>query len=273
MFLERFLRRLTQIPGARSLWCRFPAGPLALRVQFGISSRPHYAYGVYAAADLAARLGLPAISAIEFGVAGGQGLLALEKIAAEVTRALGVKVAVYGFDTGEGMPPPVDYRDLPHVWGHGFYRMDQAALKTALRDSTLILGDVATTVPAFLETRDLPPLGFVAFDLDYYSSTKTALQLFEGGPESRLPRSYCYFDDIVWPETACHNEYTGELCAIREFNCDHTHLKICPIHMFRYMRPHQAAWNEQMYVLHDFRHPLYSVNVTPKTARHTQLPL
>ncbi len=40
----------------------------------------------------------------------------------------------------------------------------------------------------------------LAFDLDYYSSTKTALQLFEGGPESRLPRVYCYFDDIMWPE-------------------------------------------------------------------------
>lgn len=33
-----------------------------------------------------------------------------------------------------------------------------------------------------------------------------------------LPRVYCYFDDVVWPEFACHNEFTGELHAIHEYN-------------------------------------------------------
>jgi len=273
MTSESVLRRLTQIPGARSVWRRFPVGPLGLRVRFGISSRPHYAYGIYTAADLASRLGIPAISVIEFGVAGGRGLLAMESIATEVRRALGVKIAVYGFDTGEGMPASVDYRDLPYVWEQGFYKMDQAALKSSLKQATLILGDVASTVPAFLKTRDLEPIGFVAFDLDYYSSTKMALQLFEGGFESRLPRAYCYFDDIMSPETACHNEYIGQLCAIREFNAEHKNLKVCPIHMFFHTRPHPSPWNEQMYVLHDFQHPLYCVNITPKAAQHTQLPL
>lgn len=273
MSLEMLLRRLTQIPGARSLWCRFPVGPLDLRVRFGIFSRPHYAYGVYTAAALAARLRIPAISVIEFGVAGGRGLLALEDIAKEVSRALGVNIAVYGFDTGKGMPAPVDYRDLPHAWGQGFYEMDQAALKASLKQANLILGDVASTLPGFLRTQDLAPVGFVAFDLDYYSSTKAALRLFEGGPESHLPRVFCYFDDIMWPDIACHNEYMGELCAIREFNAEHMNLKITPIHMFSHTRPHPAPWNEQIYVLHDYQHPLYCVNITPKGARHTQLPI
>jgi hypothetical protein len=222
---------------------------------------------------LAVRLGIPAISVVEFGVAGGRGLMALESIAKEVNQALGVNITIYGFDSGEGMPAPVDYRDLPHVWDQGFYKMDQAALKASLKSATLILGDVADTVPAFLETPDVPPVGFVAFDLDYYSSTRVALQLFEGESESHLPRTYCYFDDIMWPEIACHNEYMGELCAIREFNLKHTHLKLSPINMLSHMRPHPAAWNEQMYVLHDFRHPLYCVNITPRAPRHTQLPL
>jgi hypothetical protein len=273
MPLEMLLRRLTQIPGARSLWCRFPVGPLDLRVRYGIFSRPHYAYGVYTAAELAARLHIPAISVVEFGVAGGRGLVALEGIAKEVSRDLGINIAVYGFDTGKGMPAPVDYRDLPHVWEQGFYEMDEAALKASLKQANLILGDVASTVPAFLRTPDLPPIGFVAFDLDYYSSTKAALRLFEGSPESHLPRAFCYFDDIMWPEIACHNQYTGELCAIREFNAEHVNLKVTPIHMFSHTRPHPAAWNEQMYVLHDYQHPLYCVNVTPKGARHTQLPI
>jgi hypothetical protein len=244
-----------------------------LRVRYGIFSRPHYGYGVYAAADLAARLGIPAISVVEFGVAGGRGLLALEAIGTEVSRALGVGIAVYGFDSGEGMPAPVDYRDLPYVWDQGFYKMDQAALEGSLKSATLILGDVASTVPSFLETRGFPPIGFVAFDLDYYSSTKVALKLFEGEPESHLPRVYCHFDDIMWPEFACHNEYVGELCAIREFNLEHTHLKVSPLHMLSRMLPHPAAWNDQMYVFHDFGHPLYCINVTPKDACHSQLPL
>jgi hypothetical protein len=196
----------------------------------------------------------------------------MESIATEVSRVLGVKIAVYGFDSGAGMPAPLDYRDVPHVWGQGFYQMDHAALKASLKHATLILGDVATTVPAFLEMRDIPPVGFVAFDLDYYSSTKKAMQLFEGTPESRLPRIRCYFDDIMG-DAACHNEYIGELCAIREFNLEHTDMKVCPINMFSQLRPHPAPWNEQMYVLHDFRHPLYCVNITPKTTSATQLPL
>jgi hypothetical protein len=81
MSADRALARFTQIPGVRSLWRRFPLGQLKTRVRYGIFDRPHYAYGVYSAADLAKRLGLSAISVIEMGVAGGKGLLALEGIA------------------------------------------------------------------------------------------------------------------------------------------------------------------------------------------------
>jgi len=151
--------------------------------------------------------------------------------------------------------------------------MDQAALKASLKHATLVIGDVAKTVPSFLEDKSIPPLGFVSFDLDYYSSTKVAFQLFEGPPESHLPRVYCYFDDIIWPENACHNEFIGELCAIREFNAEHETLKVCAIHLFSQTKPHPAPWDGQMYVMHDFKHPLYSVNLTPKSATHTQLPL
>jgi len=40
--------------------------------------RPNYAFLVYQAARLAAQLGQPRVSILEFGVAGGEGLLALE---------------------------------------------------------------------------------------------------------------------------------------------------------------------------------------------------
>lgn len=270
---ESLLRRLTTIPGMRTLWSRYPVGSLETRVRFGISDRPHYSYGVYTAADLAKKLGLKAVSVFEFGVAGGRGLVAMENIAAEVSRTLGIEVAVYGFDAGSGMPTPLDYRDLPHVWAQGFYRMDEAALRAKLKTAKLVVGDVAVTVPEFVRKAEHPPVGFVGFDLDYYSSTKAAFQLFEGATESHLPRVICYLDDIIWPEAAFHNQWVGELCAVREFNEEHDHMKIAPIHQFTHTRPNPAAWHEQMYVLHDFKHPGYCVNLTPKGDAHTQKPL
>lgn len=256
----------------RSLWRRFPVGSVKTRVRFGVFDRPHYAYGVYCAADLASRLGLDAISVIEFGVAGGRGLVALENTAGEIGRQLGIRIHVVGFDSGQGMPKPADYRDLPHVWDQGFYQMDVPKLQARLSPSTdLVLGPIDATVPAWTPKA---AIGFVAFDLDYYSSTKNALQLFErAGAAHRLPRVYCYFDDLLWPEHACHNEYTGELCAIREFNEEHKDKKICPIHLLRYTRPYHDAWNEQMYVLHDFNHPLYCRNLTPRGEDARQHPL
>lgn len=267
---ERVLARFAQVPGARSLWCRFPVGQLNTRVRFGIFDRPHYAYGVYSAADLAKRLGLDAISVMDMGVAGGRGLMALERIAKLVSAEFGIQIHVIGFDGGAGMPPPTDYRDVGHVWGTGFYAMDTAKLKAQLSPETeLVLGDVGETVCAWVPKARI---GFVAFDLDYYSSTKQAFRLFEKDASTRLPRTYCYFDDVTG-EYACHNEYLGELCAIREFNEEHEHQKICPIHLLRHVRALPEHWNEQMYVHHDFRHPLYCQNVNPSSEQYTQLPL
>lgn len=261
---ELFLRSITSVPKVVSLWRRFPVGSVALRTRYGAWARPQYAYGVFHAARQAKLLGLHGISAIEFGVAQGEGLVALQGIAREVAQSIGVRITVLGFDTGAGMPDAVDYRDLPYVWRKGFYKMDQAQLKQRLAPETqLVIGDVAETIPSLARVPD--PIGFVAFDLDYYSSTTRALAAFDLPHRTRLPRVYCYFDDILYPEFACHNPWTGELCAIREFNEQRSNVKLCPLHLLRSMRPHPEAWNDQIYVLHDFHHPLYSVNIMPKS--------
>jgi hypothetical protein len=171
------------------------------------------------------------------------------------------------------MPEASDYRDLPHVWAKGFYQMDVAALQQQLTSAQLLIGDVAQTVPEWLARKDTLPLGFIAFDLDYYSSTVHAFRIFDGAADNHLPRVFCYFDDIIYPAHACHNEFVGELLAIKEFNAAHEHRKIAPIHLLRHMRLIPAPWNEQMYVMHDFGHPLYCVNITPKNISHTQQPL
>jgi hypothetical protein len=263
--MDKILKRVTAIPGFRKLWCRFPLGPVDLRVRHDAWERPEYAYGVYAAADLARRLHLPGITVVELGVAGGNGLLALEQVAAAVSKHQEIEISVFGFDRGEGMPEPRSYRDLPYVWDHGYYRMDRDALEAKLKSARLVIGDIGETLKTF---RAPHPIGFVAFDLDYYSSTQAAFRIFD---QDHLPRTYCYFDDIIWPEIACHNEYTGELCAIREFNEEHRDRKLCPLHGLRNMRLRSAGWNDHMYVFHDFNHTLYSMNINMPES--SQLPL
>ena len=133
---EVLLRSVTSVPKVVSLWRRFPIGSVALRTRYGAWSRAQYAYGTFHAAQQAKLLGLDGISVIEFGVDRGDGLLALESIAREVAHYFGIRISVLGFDTGEGMPSPADYRDLPYVWGKGFYRMDEAKLRKQLSPGT-----------------------------------------------------------------------------------------------------------------------------------------
>lgn len=55
------------------------------------------------------------MAAVEFGVARGAFLVALEHASAQIETALGIAISVYGFDSGKGNPKPVDYRDLRYI--------------------------------------------------------------------------------------------------------------------------------------------------------------
>ena len=61
---------------------------------------------------LMATLGYDRISVIEFGVAGGNGLVALESCARQAAELSGVAIDTYGFDTGTGLPKPTDVQLL-----------------------------------------------------------------------------------------------------------------------------------------------------------------
>jgi hypothetical protein len=232
---------------------------------------PQYGYGIGMAAALASRLGLDAVSVLELGVAGGNGLLAMQSIA-NCHRELGVEVRIAGFDLGTGMPPPQDHRDMPSVWRAGFFGMDRAVLEARLDGPQLVLGEVGATGPAFLATAP-PPIGFVSFDLDYYSSTSAALEALLLGDTARyLPRVLCYFDDTVGPHFEMHSRFTGELLAIDEFNDAHAHRKLGKLNGLRYkLLPYDSSWVEGIYVLHLFDHPRYGDYVYPEIDR--QFPL
>lgn len=240
------------------------------RLKYDAVARPHLAYGMFQAAMTARQLEIPRISAIEFGVAGGEGLLTMEKLALEIERETGVQFDVIGFDTGEGLPTPDDYRDLPYIWKKGFYKMDVERLRQRLNRARLILGDVRETVVEFVKQGTPAPLGFVSFDLDYYTSTRDALTLFRQPDHERfLPRVFCYFDDVMGDDWELHCEDAGELLAIREFN-EESDSKIRPIHGLAEKRALRSRWAVKFFVLHRFHHPRYCDYIFPAGSRQLE---
>jgi hypothetical protein len=147
--------------------------------------RPAYIWGVLQGVALAKALGLKRVSVMEFGVAGGAGLLALEHIAEKIEEHPDVRVGVdvYGFDAGKGLPQPEDYRDCPNLWAGGFYAMDKVQLEARLRRARLHLGLISDTLSAFLQT-SFSPVAFISFDVDLYTTTRDAENLRSASRET-----------------------------------------------------------------------------------------
>jgi hypothetical protein len=245
---------------AKALVQRVGIRSLELRMATGILSRPHYAYIVYNAATLGRKLGHRRISVIEYGVAGGRGLLVLEKYAIKLGRLLEIDIDVYGFDGGNGLPAPKDYRDLPYHWKSGMFQMDESKLRKRLQAATLVVGNIEQTSETFFEQFNPAPIGAVIHDFDFYSSTKVALKMLHAGPGYYLPRVFCYFDDTVGTVTELYNDYTGERLAINEFNEENQQIKLAqPYYLLA--RP-GTPWHHQIWICHFFDHPEYSTFVS-----------
>jgi hypothetical protein len=199
----------------------------------------------------AAREAVKEMCVIEFGVAAGKGLLALQAYAPMVERETGVRIQVYGFDTGSGMPSGcTDYRDHPDVWKPGDYPMDEHGLRAKLSASTtLLIGPIAHTVLAFVGETQSAPVGFIVFDVDFYSSTRDAFQIFTHPQKQMLRRVPLYFDDV---DLVVNHRFAGELLAIKEFNDTCDHVKIDRWHGLSADRVFfESPWLSKMYVAHD----------------------
>jgi hypothetical protein len=219
--------------------------------------RPQYVWGVLQGAALSKVLGIGHISVIEFGVAGGGGLISMERTAELTEELVGIKIDVYGFDTGSGNPKVMDYRDIPFRWSEGCWPMDKQKLEKQLHRAKLVIGNTKDTVPEFIR-RKPAPVAFSAFDLTMYSSTAEALRLFEAEPGLLLPRTFCMYRSLLG-KCADICEYIGERLAINEFNQKHTMRKLCHMDGLRYWIPDAVPelWPEFFYCLHIFDHPLY----------------
>jgi hypothetical protein len=260
--LEELLRHAStrnSLRGAlvRRLIRRLAFIPYPLRLSVDAVERAHYGYCVFHAARQAKFLGLKQISVLEFGVAGGNGLINLEYHATETKKHLNVDVQIYGFDSGKGLPDPVDYRDLPYFWREGFYEMDQAKLLARLQFAKVVVGRISDTLPTFFKEYNPASVAAIFIDLDYYSSTMEAFKIFEIYRENILPRVYVYLDDIIGPEDALYSSFTGERLAILEFNDKHRDQKISEAFYLRYGSNNYGTWRNKIYVYHDFAHRDY----------------
>lgn len=216
--------------------------------------REYYAYGLTLATALALRLKVKTLSAIEFGVFYGRGLLAMSSICQLITEEVGTEFKVFGFDTGKGLPDVGDWRDHPEIWNTGDMVMpDEDNLRSLLgKNCKLIIGDIKDTLRSTLsDIFGESSLGFVSIDVDTYTSTKSCLDVFTHNPESYLPVIPTWVDDSYI--NILQSIYSGEALAISEFN--NTNMRKIERKIIR--TTHQRKpWHYTYYFTHIFDHSL-----------------
>jgi hypothetical protein len=207
------------------------------------------------------KMNLNCITVIELGVANGAGLLNLCEISSIFTKATGINISVYGFDTGMGLPEIVDYRDHPEIWSKSKYKIiDQQELIRKVKSyepdikADIIFGNVKDTVPDFINDvlSTSSPIGFISVDLDLYSSTKPSLQLLTSNAEFYLPAVLMYVDDVE--SLITYNSRCGEKLAINEFNLEQGR-RLIEKKLVRRNSP-RKQWHEKIYVCHILDHPI-----------------
>lgn len=253
---NRFLKRIIR---------KSNFGSFEFRYNIGALGRMPYAHICFNAAKLGKQLGYDKISVIEFGVAQGAGLISLEYYSEEIEKITGVKIDVYGFDTGEGLPEPKDYRDLPYHWQKGFFSMNKDQLSKKLKKAKLVIGDIEETSKTFFSDYKPSPVGAVIHDFDFYTPTKIALSMMQNNPDFFLPRVFSYFDDTIGSELELFSDYTGERLAINEFNSINNDIKISKPYYF--LSQNREVWHNQIWIIHFFKHKNYNVFISDKNPR------
>ena len=221
--------------------------------------KPYLAYCMLNAAIQAKGLGIMKISAIEFGVCSGASLTYIEKYSKEIEKLTGVSFNTYGFDMISGLPETsINYKNQLYFWPQGAFKTDLEKLRNNIKTSTLVIGDIKDTVKTFFDDYKPPVIGFISFDLDYYTSTLSAFEIFNFPQSNYLPRVECYMDDVSSFNELSASKGTGVLRAIEEFNERENNKKIYKKELVSQFRRFKEYWNEKIYVFHYFNHDLYN---------------
>jgi hypothetical protein len=221
--------------------------------------RRHYALALLHGILQAQQCGYTKIAAFEFGVGTGGGLRSLVHCAGYFRDQFGMDIEVYGFDNATGLPQPAGYRDHPELWKSGEFLLgDVEGLRNSLPSwAHLIIGDIADTVPEFIkefETNE-HKIAFISVDVDFYSSTESALKILDMPPLNYVPAVPMYFDDINWHIT--FSKYAGQELAIEEFNSSHE---------LRKLESKEKFMIENFYVCHVFDHPVRTGKEQPESS-------
>lgn len=223
----------------------------------GLVPRPHYALGLLFAADQAKYFGYKKFSVIEFGCWNNDGLLDLDHWCKEISDIMNIDYEIYGFDSGSGLPISKNKYDVKYKWSNSDYSFKRGYDITKNNKINLIIGDVNKTIKNLKNyLKKNSPIGFVSFDMDYYTSTYNSFKLFKIRSDFFIPRPILYFDDFVLT-----SEFEGEYLAINNFN-KRNKCKISNIGEL----PEQLSmkWNKWIFlakrykVFTNFNHKLYS---------------
>ena len=97
----------------------------------------------------------------------------------------------------------------------------------------------------------MPPVGFIAIDLDLYSSTSHALRVLSMPGRRILHHVPLYLDDIDFGQS---HRFGGELLAVEEFNQENPDVKIDSWRGVRVSRPFaDADYLGRMFMAHDLQ--------------------
>ena len=173
-------------------------------------------------------------------------------LASRLSKIYNIDYQIIGFDSGEGMPKPIDFRDHPELYRKGDFPPLKLKDVKLPPNTRIIYGDIKDTLEEFnqeISNQNQPSkIGFISIDLDYYSSSKNCFEILKIMSENFLSKVPMYFDDINKPE---HNIYCGELLAIEEFNEENSKRKICKMRQLKNWRLFKnALYLDQMYFLH-----------------------
>ena len=110
--------------------------------------RPHYETVLYESCKVAKKLGHDDLCVLELGVADGNGILSLIKYKRIIENELNVKIKVYGFDLGSGLPE-IKKEDLPFFWKQGDYKSEGFEKLNNIKDVKIYQGDIKNTILDF----------------------------------------------------------------------------------------------------------------------------
>lgn len=208
--------------------------------------RPSYRYLIYRAYNEAIKLNYKSCTIIEFGVGSGKGMKILEKISKNLMNKFNFKINLVGFDS-LGLKNLSDYRDVKFKWKENFYTGSEEDFKK-FDLAKIYVGDVKDTLIKMKKNKDSPLAGLI-FDLNLYTSTMSAFNVFNIDEKYVLPRIDCYFDD------SNTIEYIGERLAIKEFNEKNKYKKIAQ-NPLTYSLDDISGW--AFYEFHNFKHSKYN---------------